>query len=81
MIKSFKSEILENFYEKGEDIKIQGIDNGRLQICLFALDSAEKINDLNIPSFNLKKCGNSDYYSITLSQNKKLKFKLLPKEK
>ena len=53
MIKSFRHKGLRRFYEAGSTAGIQVSHRKRLRIQLAALDTAEAIEDVDIPGFRL----------------------------
>ncbi len=53
MLKSFRHKGLRRFYEAGSTAGIQASHKKRLRIQLTALDTAETIEDLDIPGFKL----------------------------
>ena len=76
MISSFKHKGLENFYKKGSTKGIQGDHVNKLRMQLAALDSAQKIEDLDIPGYRLHslKGNRKGLWSITVSSNWRLTF-------
>lgn len=76
MIKSFKHKGLEKFYKTGSLQGIQAIHSKRLSFILNYLDEAEKIDDIDIPSFKLHKLkGNmKDLWSVTVQANWRVTF-------
>ena len=76
MISSFKHKGLENFYKKGSTKGIQGDHVNKLRMQLAALDSAQKIEDLDIPGYRLHslKGNQKGLWSITVSSNWRLTF-------
>jgi proteic killer suppression protein len=53
MIKSFRHKGLKKFYEAGKLAGIQPAHAKRLQMQLVALDTAQSIDDMDIPGFRL----------------------------
>jgi toxin HigB-1 len=53
MIKSFRHKGLEKFYETGTKTGIQPQHAKRLRVQLAALDTAQSIEDMDIPGFRL----------------------------
>ena len=76
MIKSFAHKGLELFYRTGNTKGIQANHIKKLRMQLAALDSAQNINDLNIPSYRLHalKGNRNNLWSITVNKNWRLTF-------
>lgn len=76
MIKSFKHKGLRLFYETGNTKGIQVIHEAKLRLILGALDSAKKIEVLNVPAFKLHRLkGNmKNLYAITVQANWRVTF-------
>jgi len=76
MIKSFKHKGLQNFFENGSIRGIQPMHAEKLQIILFALNKAEYIDDLDMPSFRLHKLKGKmkNLHSITVQANWRITF-------
>lgn len=76
MIKSFKHKGLERFYSKGSTSGIQPKHAKKLRLQLAALDSAQTIDDLDIPGYRLHplKGNREGIWSITVSANWRLTF-------
>ena len=53
MIKSFRHKGLRRFYETGSTAGIQASHAKRLRLQLAALDSAQSIEDMNVPGYAL----------------------------
>ncbi len=53
MIKSFRHKGLRRFYETGSNAGIQAHHADRLRMQLAALDTAQRIEDMDIPGFRL----------------------------
>ncbi len=53
MIQSFRHKGLSKFFESGSTAGIQPHHAGRLRMLLAALDTAQSIEDMNIPGFRL----------------------------
>ncbi len=79
MIKSFKHKGLEKFYSKGSTSGIQAKHARNLRLQLAALDSAQIIDDLDIPGYRLHplKGNREGIWSITVSANWRLTFEYL----
>jgi proteic killer suppression protein len=76
MIKSFKHKGLEKFYSKGTTSGIQAKHTKKLRMQLAALDTAQVIDDLDIPGYRLHplKGQREGIWSITVSANWRLTF-------
>lgn len=83
MIKSFKHKGLEKFYLTGSIKGIQAIHQRKLSHILIALDSANKIEDLNLPGFNLHslKSEMKGQFAITVQANWRITFEFDEKTK
>jgi toxin HigB-1 len=53
VIKSFRHKGLEKLYETGSTAKVQANHANRLRMQLAALDTAESIEDMDVPGFRL----------------------------
>lgn len=53
MIKSFRHKGLKRLYESGNASGVKADHVNRLRMLLAALDSAQRISDMDIPGFNL----------------------------
>ncbi len=76
MIKSFRHKGLRRFYEAGSTAGIQASHRKRLRIQLAALDTAETIEDMDIPGFKLHplKGSRKRLLSISVSGNWRVTF-------
>ena len=76
MIKSFKHKGLRQFYETGNTAGVQSIHKKRLRLQLVALDTATRIEDMDIPGFRLHplKGKRRGIWSITVSGNWRITF-------
>ena len=76
MIKSFKHKGLERFYKSGRTSGIQSSHAKKLRMQLAALDSAQTINDIDIPGYRLHplKGIKSGFWSIRVNGNWRLTF-------
>ena len=76
MIKSFKHKGLEKLYLKGSSAGIQAKHSKKLRFQLAALDSAQDIDDLELPGYRLHslKGQREGIWSITVSANWRLTF-------
>ncbi|MFQ5916930.1 MAG: type II toxin-antitoxin system RelE/ParE family toxin [Candidatus Binatia bacterium] len=77
MILSFKHKGLQKFFETGSKAGIQAAHAKRLRLMLAALDTAARIDDMNIPGFNLHQLKGSrkGIWSISVSGNWRVTFK------
>ena len=76
MIKSFKHKGLEAFYSSGSTKGIQAKHAKKLRMQLAALDTAQLIEDLDIPGYRLHqlKGGLKGLWSITVNANWRITF-------
>ena len=76
MIKTFKHKGLELFYSKGKTSGIQAKHKKRLRMQLAALDTAQVIEDMNLPGYRLHplKGNRKKSWSISVSGNWRLTF-------
>jgi len=76
LIKSFRHKGLEKFFETGNAAGIQTHHARRLRMQLAALDSAELVDDMDIPGFKLHplKGDLQGRWSISVSANWRLTF-------
>ena len=76
VIKSFRHKGLRRFYEAGSSAGIQAAHKKRLRILLAALDTAETIEDMDIPGFKLHplKGKRKGLWSISVSGNWRITF-------
>ena len=76
MIKSFKHKGLERFYRSGGTRGIQANHAKKLRMQLAALDTAQTIDDIDIPGYRLHLLnGNrSGFWSISVNGNWRLTF-------
>ena len=79
MIVSFRHKGLRKFYETGSLAGVQVAHGKRLQMQLAALDTAETIEDMNIPGFRLHPLKGSDKgrWSIWVNGSWRLTFEFL----
>jgi len=77
MIKSFKHKGIENFYLTGSKKGIQASHSNRLRMQLAALDTAQSLEDMDIPGYRLHQLtGNrKGIWSITVNGNWRITFK------
>lgn len=76
MIKSFLHKGLKKFYITGSTAGINPNHKNKIRMQLVALDTATKLDDLNLPGFNLHKLiGNrNNIYAISVNKNYRLTF-------
>lgn len=79
MIKSFKHKGLKRFFETGSLAGIQAGHANRLRIQLAALDTAQTIDDMDLPGFRLPtlKGERSGLWSITVNGNWRITFEFI----
>lgn len=79
MIKSFKHKGLKRFFETGTLAGIQANQATRLRMQLAALDTAQTIEDMNIPGYRLHslKGDRAGIWSITVSGNWRVTFEFV----
>ncbi|MCR9191936.1 MAG: type II toxin-antitoxin system RelE/ParE family toxin [Gammaproteobacteria bacterium] len=76
MIRSFKLKGLKLFFEKGICSGIQAKHRGKLRLQLSALQTAQYIEDMDLPGYNLHllKGQRKDFWSITVNGNWRMTF-------
>lgn len=76
MIKSFKHKGLEKFYVSGNTKGIQAKHSRKLRMQLAALDTAQTIEDIDIPGYRLHQLKGSlkGLWSITVNANWRVTF-------
>jgi proteic killer suppression protein len=76
MITSFRHKGLKRFFESGSVAGIQAAHARRLRMQLVALDTAQTIEDMDIPGFRLHLLKGADQgrWSITVNANWRLTF-------
>jgi len=76
MIKSFKHKGLEKFYESGSTKGIQANHAKKLRMQLAALDTAQSIDDMDIPGYRLHQLTGDrrGIWTITVNANWRLTF-------
>ena len=77
MIKSFKHKGLRLFFETGSKKGIQDNQSAKLRMQLVALDTAQAIEDMDIPGYRLHqlKGNRKEVWSITVNGNWRITFK------
>ena len=76
MIKSFKHKGLEKFYESGSTKGIQANHAKKLRMQLVALDTAQSIDDMDIPGYRLHQLtgDREGIWTISVNANWRLTF-------
>lgn len=76
MIKSFKHKGLRLFFETGKSAGIQAKHVKKLRMQLAAIDTAQVLDDIDLPGFSLHplKGGRSGIWSISVSGNWRVTF-------
>ena len=76
MIKSFKHKGLKNFYESGSTAGIQAQHKEKIRMQLVALDTANIIEDLDLPGFRLHSLKGSmkGLWAIDVNKNWRITF-------
>ena len=76
MIKSFKHKGLEKFYESGSTKGIQANHAKKLRLQLAALDTAQSVEDMDIPGYRLHQLtgDRKGTWTITVNANWRLTF-------
>ena len=79
MIKSFKHKGLKKYFETGSSSGIQPKHQRKLRMQLAAIDTAQAIEDINLPGFKLHPLkGNRDgIWSITVNGNWRITFEYI----
>ena len=79
MIKSFRHKGLRRLFETGSTSGIQASHARRLQMQLAALDTAQSIDDMDIPGFRLHplKGNHEGRWSITVNGNWRMTFEFV----
>jgi proteic killer suppression protein len=79
MIRSFKHKGLEKFYESGSSKGIRAHHAKKLRMQLAALDTAQSIEDMDIPGYRLHQLTGSrkGIWSITVNANWRLTFEFI----
>lgn len=79
MIKSFKHKGLKKYFETGSTSGIQSKHERKLRMQLTAIDTAQTIEDVNLPGFKLHPLkGNRDgIWSITVNGNWRITFEFI----
>ncbi|MBR7890096.1 type II toxin-antitoxin system RelE/ParE family toxin [Marinomonas sp. A79] len=79
MIKSFKHKGLKKYFQTGSVAGIQAKHQGKLRMQLTAIDTAQVIDDINLPGFKLHplKGDRDEIWSITVNGNWRITFEFI----
>ncbi|MGO2351007.1 type II toxin-antitoxin system RelE/ParE family toxin [Pseudoalteromonas nigrifaciens] len=79
MIKSFKHKGLKKYFQTGSFSGIQAKHQRKLRMQLAAIDTAQEINDINLPGFKLHllKGSRDGVWSITVNGNWRITFEFI----
>ena len=79
MIKSFKHKGLKKYFESGSTSGIQAKHQHKLRMQLTAIDTAQKIEDIDLPNFKLHllKGNRAGIWSITVNGNWRITFEFI----
>ncbi len=79
MIKSFKHKGLKKYFQTGSVAGIQAKHQGKLRMQLTAIDTAQEIDDINLPGFKLHplKGEHDGIWSITVNGNWRITFEFI----
>ncbi len=79
MIKSFKHKGLKKYFQTGSVSGIQATHQRKLRMQLTAIDTAQEIDDINLPGFKLHPLkGNRDgIWSVTVNGNWRITFEFI----
>tara|TARA_B110000196_G_scaffold247061_1_gene216062 strand:- start:362 stop:640 length:279 start_codon:yes stop_codon:yes gene_type:complete len=79
MIKSFKHKGLKKYFQTGSVSGIQATHQRKLRMQLTAIDTAQEIDDINLPGFKLHPLkGNRDgIWSVTVNGNWRITFEFV----
>jgi proteic killer suppression protein len=79
MIKSFKHKGLKKYFETGSASGIQAKHQRKIRMQLAAIDTAQEIDDINLPGFNLHplKGSRDGIWSITVNGNWRITFEFI----
>ena len=79
MIKSFKHKGLKKYFQTGSVAGIQAKHQRKLRMQLAAIDTAQKIDDINLPGFKLHplKGDRDGIWSITVNGNWRITFEFI----
>ncbi len=79
MIKSFKHKGLKKYFQTGSVAGIQAMHQRKLRMQLTAIDTAQEIDDINLPGFKLHplKGDRDGVWSITVNGNWRITFEFI----
>jgi len=79
MIKTFKHKGLEKYYLTGSKKRIRASHSNRIRMQLAALDTAQSLDDMDIPGYRLHQLTGSrkGIWSITVSGNWRITFEFI----
>jgi toxin HigB-1 len=79
MIVSFKHKGLERYFLKGDGSKLQQAHLGKIRLILATLHTATKIQDVDVPGWNLHPLkGNlKDHWSVKVNGNWRITFRFI----
>ncbi|KPH93765.1 type II toxin-antitoxin system RelE/ParE family toxin [Pseudoalteromonas sp. SR44-5] len=79
MIKSFKHKGLKKYFQTGSVAGIQAKHQRKLRMQLAAIDTAQEIDDINLPGFKLHplKGDRDGIWSITVNGNWRITFEFI----
>ena len=79
MIKSFKHKGLKKYFQTGSVVGIQAKHQRKLRMQLAAIDTAQEIDDINLPGFKLHplKGDRDGIWSITVNANWRITFEFI----
>ncbi|MEL0637014.1 MULTISPECIES: type II toxin-antitoxin system RelE/ParE family toxin [Marinomonas] len=79
MIKSFKHKGLKKYFQTGSVAGIQAKHQSKLRMQLTAIDTAQVIDDINLPGFKLHplKGDRNEIWSITVNGNWRITFEFI----
>jgi len=79
MIKSFKHKGLKQYFETGKTSGIQHKHERKLRMQLVAIDTAQSIEDIDLPNFKLHPLKGNRYgiWSITVNGNWRVTFEFI----
>lgn len=74
MIVSYRSKVLQRFWEKGEARRVHPDHVAKLTMLLTALDAATKPEDMNRPSFDFHGLRGEPRYAVKVDKNWRVTF-------
>ena len=77
MIKSFRHNDLQNYFEKRDYAKIRPEHKKRIRLILTIITAAKEIHDINFPGSNLHRLSGKyqSFWSVSVSGNWRVSFK------